>query len=103
MTSTLHGALAARGIETRGRLVADIEGDYAYQPRDPAIPGLLNAYPIRLLDTVRLKFHFSVPRGKRGEAEQAFDALEERCAVYQTIQRGVKVSYTWDIQEEDQD
>ena len=102
MMSTLRGALAARGIETWGRLVTDIEGDYAYRPRDPNIPGLVNEHPLRLLDTVRLNFRFTVPPGKREEAEQALDALEDRCAVHQTFQRGIKLNYTWDIQEEDQ-
>jgi hypothetical protein len=100
MESTLHGALAARGIETCGQLVTDIEGDYAYVPRDPNVPGLLNDYPLRLLDAVRLTFRFTVPPGKREEAEQAMNALEDRCAVYRSLKRGIKLTYGCDIKEE---
>ena len=99
MTSSLHGALVARGIETRGQLVTDLEADYAYIPRDPNIPTIVSQIPRRVLDRVHLNFRFNVPPGKRGEAEQALRNREQQCSVYQSILRGIKLSYTWDIRE----
>ena len=102
MASTLHDALEARGIDTLGQLVTEVEGDFIDEARNPDIPGLLNKYPRHLLDKVRFNFRFKVPPGKREEAEQAVNGIEQNCTVHKTLQRGIDMSYTWDIQEEDQ-
>jgi uncharacterized OsmC-like protein len=100
MTSTLHGALEARGISSMGRVITDIEGDYAYEERDKSNPTVLSNFPRRLLSALRLRFRVTLPPGRRAEVEHALDHLEERCAVHRTFKRGIDLSYTWDIQEE---
>lgn len=82
------------------RVVTDIEGDFAYEERDKSIPTMLRNFPRRLLSAVRLHFQIKLPTGKRAMAEQALDGLEQLCAVHRTFQRGINLSYTWDIQEE---
>lgn len=103
MISTLRGALEARGIPTDDRLIAEIEGDYAYEERDKNYPQLLVKVPRRLLNSVRLHFRITIPLGKRKEVEQALDTLDQRCAVNRSLQKGIDLSYTWDIQEEGQE
>ena len=101
MVSTLEGTLSECGINSNNsRIVADIEADYFYEPRDDLhTKGLLGKYQIRLLDTVRLNFQLTIPPGTTECAERVLKVLDQGCAVHRTLKRGIDMSYTWDIQE----
>jgi len=89
MAGTLGGALAARGIPAvPDNLVTDVEADIEQEDR------------IILLTRVRLKYHVTVPRGKRAEAERAIAVHHQGCPVYKSLERGIAVEWDADITEE---
>jgi uncharacterized OsmC-like protein len=48
---------------------------------------------------VKLRYPLKIPRGKRGEADRALELHERNCPVHQSIQRGFKVIWSADIEE----
>ena len=89
MTGTLAGALAARKIPTQpDRLSAEVEG---YVENVEGTP---------LITRVRIRYHVKVPPGKKTEAERALQVHEKGCPVAQSVQRGIKVEWEGEIEEE---
>lgn len=56
-----------------------------------------------LLTKARIRFHLVVPEGKTEAAERALRVWDQACAINQTIQRGIELDWTWDIEEEGRD
>ena len=89
MTGTLSGALAARGIAAvPGKLETDVEGE------------IVKADRTILVSRVRLSYHLKVPKGQREVAERAVAIHEQGCPIYQSLQRGIQVEWSADIEEE---
>lgn len=89
MTGTLAVALAARKIPTQpDRLSAEVEG---YVENVEGTP---------LITRIHIKYHVKVPSGKRAEAERALQFHEKGCPVAQSVQRGIRVEWEEEIEEE---
>jgi organic hydroperoxide reductase OsmC/OhrA len=89
MTGTLAGALAARKIPTQpDKIVSDVEGFVENVDGTP------------LITRIRVKYHVKVPQGKRAEAERAIQVHEKGCPVAQSVQRGIRVEYEGEVEEE---
>ena len=89
MTGTLAGALAARKIPTQpDKLVADVEGFVENIDGTP------------LITRIRVKYHVKVPQGRRADAERAIAVHEKGCPVAQSVQRGIRVEWEGEVEEE---
>ena len=89
MTGTLAGALAARKIPTPpDKLEAEVEGFVE------------NVDGIALITRIHIKYRVKVPSGKRAEAERAIEVHEKGCPVAQSVQRGIRVEWEGEVQEE---
>jgi len=89
MTGTLAGALAARKIPTQpDKLVADVEGFVENIDGTP------------LITRIRVKYHVKVPQGRRADAERAIQVHEKGCPVAQSVQRGIRVEWEGEVEEE---
>lgn len=89
MTGTLAGALAARKIPTQpDKLQAEVEGFVE------------NVDGTALITRVRIQYHLKVPQGRRAEAERALEVHEKGCPVAQSVQRGIRVEWEGEVQEE---
>ena len=90
MTGTLAGALAARKIPTHpDKLEAEVEGFVE------------NVDGMALITRIHVKYRVKVPKGKRAEAERAIEVHEKGCPVAQSVQRGIRVEWEGEVQEED--
>ncbi len=49
---------------------------------------------------IRVKYHLTIPRGKREEAERALSVFERGCPVAQTLKGCVTITNSWEIVEE---
>jgi uncharacterized OsmC-like protein len=49
---------------------------------------------------IRMRYHLTIPAGKRPEAERALAVFERRCPVAQTLRGCVAFEHAWEIQEE---
>ncbi len=49
--------------------------------------------------TIRVKYHVTVPAGKRQDAERALGVFERGCPVAQTLKGCVAISHEWEIVE----
>ena len=89
MTGTLAGALAARKIPTQpDKIVADVEGFVENVDGTP------------LITRIRVKYHVKVPQGRRADAERAIAVHEKGCPVAQSVQRGIRVEWEGEVEEE---
>ena len=89
MTGTLAGALAARKIPTQpDKLVAEVEGFVENIDGTP------------LITRIRVKYHVKVPQGRRADAERAIQVHEKGCPVAQSVQRGIRVEWEGEVEEE---
>jgi uncharacterized OsmC-like protein len=89
MTGTLAGALAARKIPTQpDRLASEAEGFIENVDGKPLI--------------TRIKVHYKlrVPKGRREEALRAIEVHEKGCPASQSVQRGIKIEWDGEVQEE---
>ena len=90
MTGTLAGALAARKIPTHpDKLEAEVEGFVE------------NVDGMALITRIHVKYRVKVPKGKRAEAERAIEVHEKGCPVAQSVQRGIRVEWEGEVQEEE--
>ena len=90
MTGTLGGALGARDIPSvPGKVSTDVEMEVER----------LDSKVI-VMSKVRLNYHAKVPKGKRAEAERAVSVHAQGCPVYRSLQRGIAVEWTAQIEEE---
>ena len=90
MTGTLAGALAARKIPTHpDKLEAEVEGFVE------------NVDGMPLITRIHVKYRVKVPKGKRAEAERAIEVHEKGCPVAQSVQRGIRVEWAGEVQEEE--
>ena len=89
MTGTLAGALAARKIPTHpDKIVSEVEGFVENVDGTP------------LITRIRVKYHVKVPQGKRADAERAIAVHEKGCPVAQSVQRGIRVEWEGEVEEE---
>jgi organic hydroperoxide reductase OsmC/OhrA len=89
MTGTLAGALAARKIPTQpDKLWSETEGIIENVGGKPLITKIVVRYRVK------------VPKGKRAEAERAIQVHEKGCPASQSVQRGITVEWTGDVEEE---
>ena len=89
MTGTLAGALAGRKIPSQpDKLSSEVEGFIENVDGRPLI--------------TRIKVHYKlrVPKGKRDEALRAIDVHEKGCPASQSVQRGIKIEWDGDVEEE---
>jgi len=49
---------------------------------------------------IRVKYHLTIPRGKREDAERALAVFERGCPVAQTLKGCVALTHSWEITEE---
>lgn len=89
MTGTLAGALAARKIPTQpDRLSSEAEGFIENVDGKP------------LITRIKVHYRVRVPRGKRDDAVRAIDVHEKGCPASQSVQRGIKIEWDGEIEEE---
>ncbi|MBI4463489.1 MAG: OsmC family protein [Acidobacteria bacterium] len=89
MTGTLAGALAARKIPTYpDKLEAAVEGIVENVEGTP------------LITRIRIQYRVKVPQGKRADAERAIAVHEKGCPVAQSVERGIRVEWEGEIEEE---
>ncbi len=89
MTGTLAGALEARQIPAyNGTLETEVEGDIEEGENK-----------VLLLTKVHVKYRMKVPAGKRQQAERALALHDSRCPVSQSVQRGIRVEWSAQIDE----
>ena len=89
MTGTLAGALAGRKIPSQpDKLSSEVEGFIENVDGKPLI--------------TRIKVHYKlrVPKGKRDDALRAIDVHEKGCPASQSVQRGIKIEWDGDVEEE---
>ena len=89
MTGTLAGALAARKIPSYpDKLTSDVEGFIENVDGKPFI--------------TRIKVHdkLRVPQGKREEALRAIEVHEKGCPASQSVQRGLKIEWDGEVEED---
>jgi uncharacterized OsmC-like protein len=89
MTGTLAVALAARKIPTQpDKLTSEVEGFIENVDGKPLI--------------TRIKVHYKVkiPRGKREETLRAIEVHEKGCPASQSVQRGIRIEWDGDVEEE---
>ncbi len=48
---------------------------------------------------IRVRYHLTVPAGKREEAERALAVFERGCPVAQTLKGCVAITHSWEITE----
>jgi uncharacterized OsmC-like protein len=48
---------------------------------------------------IRVKYHLTIPRGKREDAERALAVFERGCPVAQTLKGCVAITHEWEIHE----
>jgi uncharacterized OsmC-like protein len=48
---------------------------------------------------IRVKYHLTIPAGKRGDAERALAVFERGCPVAQTLKGCVTITHEWEIRE----
>jgi uncharacterized OsmC-like protein len=48
---------------------------------------------------IRVKYHLTIPPGKREEAERALAVFERGCPVAQTLKGCVAFTHEWEIRE----
>ena len=89
MTGTLAGALAARKIPTHpDKLVSEVEGFVENVEGTP------------LITRIKVHYRVRVPQGKRADAERAIAVHEKGCPVAQSVQRGIRVEWDGEVEEE---
>ena len=89
MTGTLAGALGARKIPSYPeKLSSEVEGYIENIDGKPLI--------------TRIKVHYKVrvPKGKREDALRAIEVHEKGCPASQSVQRGIKIEWDGDVEEE---
>ena len=89
MTGTLAGALAVRKIPSEpDKLVSEVEGFIENVDGKPFI--------------TRIKVHYKVrvPQGKRADALRAIEVHEKGCPASQSVQRGIKIEWDGEVEEE---
>lgn len=88
MSGTLAGALEARHVPAfGGPLATTAEGDVE------EVDGKL------LLTRVRLRYRLKVPADGRGAAERALAPRDAHCPVSQSLQHGIRVEWSADVEE----
>lgn len=88
MTGTLAGALAARQIRIPPQgLWAEVEGRIENVEGKP------------LITAIHVRYHLTVPEGKREDAERVVGIHEKGCPASQSVQRGIAISWEAEIQE----
>ncbi|MDR7484515.1 MAG: OsmC family protein [Armatimonadota bacterium] len=86
----MAGALEARGIPSHpDRLWTEAEGSIT------APEGVMK------VSHIKVRYHLTIPRGRRAEAERALSVVERGCPVAQTLKGCVQL--TWDAVIEEQD
>jgi uncharacterized OsmC-like protein len=89
MTGTLAGALEARQIPAyNGTLETEVEGEIEEGENK-----------VLLLTRVHVIYRLKVPAGKRQQAERALALHDSRCPVSQSVQRGIQVEWSAEIDE----
>ena len=89
MTGTLAGALAARKIPTHpDKLVSEVEGFVENVEGTP------------LITRIKVHYRVRVPQGKKADAERAIAVHEKGCPVAQSVQRGIRVEWDGEVEEE---
>jgi uncharacterized OsmC-like protein len=48
---------------------------------------------------IRVKYHLTIPPGKRQDAERALAVFERGCPVAQTLKGCVAITHEWEIRE----
>ncbi len=88
MTGTLAGALAARQIRIpKDGLWSEVEGRIENVEGKPFITA------------IHVRYHLTVPAGKRADAERVVGIHEKGCPASQSVQRGIAISFEAEIQE----
>ncbi len=49
--------------------------------------------------SVRLRYRFKIPRGKRADANRALEIHERYCPVHQSIKQGFEVKWSAEMEE----
>ena len=89
MTGTLAGALAARKIPSQpDKLASEVEGFIENVDGKP------------LITRIKVHYRLRVPKGKRDEAVRAIEVHEKGCPASQSVQRGIKIEWDGDVEEE---
>jgi uncharacterized OsmC-like protein len=89
MTGTLAGALAARKIPTHpDKLSAEVEGFIENVDGKP------------LITRIKVRYKVKVPRGKRDETLRAIEVHEKGCPASQSVQRGIRIEWDGEVEEE---
>jgi uncharacterized OsmC-like protein len=96
----LSGVLEAREIPYTS-LTAELEGDVETNAGPELACEGPGAEIVPLLTTTRMKWRLVVPHGKREAAEKASELGHRACAVFQTLERGIEVDPSWEIEEID--
>ena len=88
MTGTLAGGLAARHIRVpKEALWSEVEGRIENVEGKPFITA------------IHVRYHLTVPEGKRAEAEHVVGIHEKGCPASQSVKRGIAISWEADIEE----
>ena len=88
MMGTLATALAEKKIPTpEDRYWADVEGE------------IENINNILKITRIRVKYHLKVPRGKVGEAEEAFSTYLTSCPAAQSVIECIDLQHDMTIKE----
>ena len=77
-----------RGIPTVENLWTDVEG----------VIENIDGMPV--ITTIRVKHHMKVPKGKRESAERALSKHVEKCPAAASVQRGIAIEWSSEIDEE---
>ncbi len=96
----MSGVLEARDIPVKslkGELEGSVEKDVAVEsPGAGSKPTRLN-----MLTGMLMRWDLEVPSGRRDAAEKALRLGHQACAVFQSLQRGIEVETSWEIDEKD--
>ena len=53
-----------------------------------------------VITRIRVKYHLTIPKGKREEAERALAVHENGCPAAVSVKRGIEIEYAAEIEEE---
>jgi len=52
-----------------------------------------------VITRIRVRYHLTIPKGKRGEAERALAVHENGCPAAVSVKRGIEIEYAAEIEE----